>query len=67
MNTGIGSSGEPRVATAKANDFDIVYRAWLWDDNSAFAKALELALRYSPETYCLVFAPEGLPFDPCPR
>jgi hypothetical protein len=33
MNTGIGSSGEPGGAKAEANNFKIVYRAWLCDDN----------------------------------
>jgi hypothetical protein len=32
-----------------------VYGAWPWDGNflRAFAKALELAVRYQPDTYCL--------------
>jgi hypothetical protein len=46
MKTGIGSSGEPGGAKAEANNFNIGYRAWLWDDNSGVRKALELAVRY---------------------
>jgi hypothetical protein len=54
MNTGIGSTGEPGGAKAEANNFDIGYRTWLWDATfQALAKALELAVRYYPETYCL--------------
>jgi hypothetical protein len=53
MNTGIGSSGEPGGAKAEVNNFNSCIVLGFGMATQALAKALELAVRYYLEIYCL--------------
>jgi hypothetical protein len=64
MNSGIGSSGEPGGAKAEANNFNIGIvlgfgMTFFW--RSLKHWSLQPAISQRP----IVFAPEGLPLDPC--